>query len=135
MALFLGQFTWLFGSSDTDQPIFCTVVAAILHYLFLVSFACTAVIAYDTRRTSSVKMSKAPDRSKGDRNLRFPAVYLNYMGMIFVTVCFLLDNFQVAGIGCGDEEACWLAKGNAKIVVFLTPIACVLQRFPKPYGL
>ena len=46
--------------------------------------------------------------------------------MIFASTCFLLDNFQVAGIGCGDEEACWLAKGNAKIVFFLNSIACVL---------
>ena len=128
MALFLAQFMWLLGSGDTDQPIFCTVVAAVLHYLFLVSFACTAVIAYDTRRTFSVQMSKAPGRSNGKGNLRFLTYTCIAWGlpMIYVGSCFLLDNFQVVGIGYGDEEACWLTKGNAKIVVFLTPIACAL---------
>ena len=128
IALFLAQFTWLFGSGDTDKPIFCTVIAAVLHYLFLVSFACTTVIAYDTRRTFSVQMSKAPGWSNGQGNLRFLTYTCIAWGlpMIFVGTCFLLDNFQVVGIGYGDEEACWLAKGNAKIVVFLTPIACVL---------
>ena len=120
MALFLAQFMWLFGFGDTDKSIFCTAVAAVLHYFFLVSL-CTAVIACDTRRTFSVQMSKAPSRSNGEGNLRFLTYKCNEWGlpMIFVGNCFPLDTFQVVGIGCGDEESCWLAKCNAKIVVFL----------------
>lgn len=73
-------------------------------------------------------MSKAPSRKNGVGNLRFLTYTCIAWGlpMIYVGSCFLLDNFQVVGIGYGDEEACWLTKGNAKIVVFLTPIACAL---------
>ena len=76
----------------------------------------------------SVQMSKAPVRSNGEGNLRFLTYTCIAWGlpMIYVGSCFLLDNFQVVGIGYEGEEACWLAKGNAKIVVFLTPIACAL---------
>ena len=121
MALFLARFMWLFGSGDTDKPIFCTMIAAVLHCLFLVSFACTTVIAYDTRRTFSVQMSKAPGRSNGEGNLLFLTYTCNEWGlpMIFLGNWFPLDTFQVVEIGCGDEEACWLAKCKTKIVFFL----------------
>ena len=128
MALFLAQFIWLFGSGDTDKPIFCRVVAAVLHYLFLVTFTCTAVIAFDTRRTFSSQISRAPGRSVREGRLRFLTYTCVAWGipMLFVGTCFLLDNFQVVEIGYGNDEACWLVKGNAKIVAFGTPVACVL---------
>lgn len=129
LALLLAQFMWLFGSGDTDKPIFCTVMAAVIHYLILASFACTAVIAFDTRRTFSSKISKAPSRSLGQSwNLRF----LAYTGLawgfplLFVAGCVLLDHFQVVFIGYGNENACWIVSSNGKIVTFATPIACVL---------
>ena len=49
LALALTQVMWLFGSGDADKPTFCTAVAAVIHYLFLVSFACMAVIAFDSK--------------------------------------------------------------------------------------
>ena len=129
LALLLSQFMWLFGSGDTDKPIFCTVIAAVIHYLVLVSFACTAVIAYDTRRTFSSQISKAPSRSLGQsRNLRFLTYSFSAWGvpLVFVIGCVLLDHFKVVFIGYGNEDACWLVSTNAKIVTFATPIACVL---------
>lgn len=130
VALSLVQFTWLLGTGDTDKPIFCTAIAAVLHYLFLASFACTAIIAFDTRRTFSSQISKAPGRSigTGNKNRRFMAYTCVAWGgpLLFVGVCFLLDHFQVVYIGYGSEKACWLVKGDAKIITFVTPIACVL---------
>ena len=130
VALFLAQFMWLLGSGDTDKPIFCTVMAAVLHYLFLVSFACTAIIAFDTRRTFSSQLSKAPGRSIGghSKTLRFLTYTCMAWGgpLLFVGICFLLDYFQVVDIGYGNEKACWLVNSNAKIATFATPIACVL---------
>ena len=129
VALILAQFMWLFGSGDTDKPTFCTVIAAIIHYLVLVSFACTAVIAFDTRRTFSSQISKAPSRSLGQsRNLRFLSYSCLAWGipLLFVIGCVLLDQFHVVFIGYGNQEACWLVNSNAKIVTFATPIACVL---------
>ena len=129
LALLLAQFMWLFGSGDTDKPTFCSVIAAIIHYLSLVSFACTAVIAFDTRRTFSSQISKAPSRSLGQsRNLRFLAYSCLTWGvpLLFVIGCVLLDQFHVVFIGYGNQDACWLVNVNAKIVTFATPIACVL---------
>ena len=129
LALLLAQFTWLLGSGDTDKPTFCSVITAIIHYLFLVSFACTAVIAFDTRRTFSSQISKAPSRSLGQsRNLRFLSYSCLAWGvpLLFVIGCVLLDQFHVVSIGYGNQEACWLVNSNAKIVTFATPIACVL---------
>ena len=130
VALFLAQFMWLLGSGDTDKPIFCTVMAAVLHYLFLVSFACTAIIAFDTHRTFSSQISKAPGRSIGghSNNRRFLTYTCMAWGgpLLFVGICVLLDYFQVVDIGYGNEKACWLVNNNAKIVTFATPIAGVL---------
>jgi len=129
LALLLAQFIWLFGSGDTDKPTFCSVIAAIIHYLILVSFACTAVIAFDTRRTFSSQISKAPSRSLGQsRNLRFLSYSCSAWGvpLLFVIGCVLLDQFHVVFIGYGNQDACWLVNSNAKIVAFATPIACVL---------
>ena len=129
LALLLAQFMWLFGSGDTDKPTFCSVIAAIIHYLFLVSFACTAVIGFDTRRTFSSQISKAPSRSLGQsRNLRFLVYSCLAWGvpLPFVIGCVLLDQFHVVFIGYGNQDACWLVNVNAKIVTFATPIACVL---------
>ena len=129
LALLLAQFMWLFGSGDTDKPTFCSVIAAIIHYLVLVSFACTAVIAFDTRRTFSSQISKAPSRSLGQsRNLRFLSYSCLAWGvpLLFVIGCVLLDHLHVVFIGYGNQDACWLVNINAKIVIFATPIACVL---------
>ena len=129
LALLLAQFMWLLGSGDTDKPTFCSVIAAISHYLFLVSFACTTVIAFDTRRTFSSQISKAPSRSLGQsRNLRFLSYSCLAWGvpLLFVIGCVLLDQFHVVSIGYGNQKACWLVNSNAKIVTFTTPIACVL---------
>lgn len=130
VALLLAQFMWLFGSGDTDKPIICTVMAALIHYLFLVSFVCTAIIAFDTRQTFSNQMSKAPGHFIGghSKNIRFLTYTCLAWGgpLLFVGVCVLLDHYQVVFIGYGNEEACWLVSSNAKIVTFATPIACVL---------
>ena len=129
LALLLAQFMWLLGSGDTDKLTFCSVIAAISHYLFLVSFACTTVIAFDTRRTFSSQISKAPSRSLGQsRNLRFLSYSCLAWGvpLLFVIGCVLLDQFHVVSIGYGNQKACWLVNSNAKIVTFATPIACAL---------
>jgi hypothetical protein len=49
LSLFLAHFWYLFGSGETDRPLFCQITAYILHYLFLASFGCTFIVAYDTR--------------------------------------------------------------------------------------
>ena len=130
VALSFAQFMWLLGTGDTDKATFCTVVAAVIHYLLLVSFACTAVIAFDTRRTFSSQISKAPGRSIGgqNKNIRFLKYTCLAWGgpLLFVGGCVLLDYFQVVFIGYGNEDACWLVSVNGKIVVLATPIACVL---------
>ena len=130
LALTLAQFTWMLGTGDTDKPTFCTAVAAVIHYLFLVSFACMAIIAFDTRRTFSSQISRAPGISIGgqNKNIRFLKYTCLSWGlpMLFVGGCVLLDHFQVVFIGYGNEDACWLVSSDGKIIVFAVPIASVL---------
>ena len=130
LALALAQFMWLFGSGDTDKPTFCTAVAAVIHYLFLVSFACMAIIAFDTHRTFSSQISRAPGISIGgqNKNIRFlkNTCFSWGLPMLFVGGCVLLDHFQVVFIGYGNEDACWLVSSDGKIIVFAVPIASVL---------
>ena len=130
LALTLAQFTWMLGTGDTDKPTFCTTVAAVIHYLFLVSFACMAIIAFDTRRTFSSQISRAPGISIGGqkKNIRFLKYTCLSWGlpMLFVGGCVILDHFQVVFIGYGNEDACWLVSSDGKIIVFAVPIASVL---------
>ena len=130
LALALAQFMWLFGSGDTDKPTFCTAVAAVIHYLFLVSFACMAIIAFDTHRTFSSQISIVPGHSINGRNKNIR--FLKYtcfawgLPMLFVAVCLFLDQFQVVFIGYGNEDVCWLDRSDGKIIVLAVPIASVL---------
>ena len=130
LALTLAQFTWMLGTGDTDKPTFCTAVAAVIHYFFLVSFACMAIIAFDTRRTFSSQISRAPGMSIGGRNKNIR--FLKYtclswgLPMLFVGGCVLLDHFQVVFIGYGNDHACWLVSSDGKIIVLAVPIASVL---------
>lgn len=65
VSLFLAHFWYLLGSGDTDKPLFCHITACILHYLFLASFGCTFIVAYDTRyRTAFNEGMEMNERTK-----------------------------------------------------------------------
>ena len=89
-----------------------------------------AVIAFDTHRTFSSQISRAPGRSINGRNknIRFMTYTCFAWGlpMFFVNVCLFLDHFQVVFIGCGNEDFCWLDRSDGKIIVLAVPIASVL---------
>ena len=129
VSLFLAHFLWLLGSGDTDKKTFCAVTAIALHYFFLVSFTCTTIIAYDTWRTFSSKMSKVRGASFGGES---QARFLVYTGLawggpiVWVATCAGLDYMQIVVIGYGGSHVCWITNSDAILIAFATPVACAL---------
>ncbi|EDO32751.1 predicted protein, partial [Nematostella vectensis] len=128
MSLFLAHFWYLFASGETDKPAFCKAAAVTLHYLFLVTFGCTAVVAYDTRRTFSQKIAKAHAMGTAHHTLRLVVYLLLSWGLpcVLVGISFALDWYHVVTIGYGEGEACWLGDVDAQLVAFAAPVGVVL---------
>lgn len=128
-SLLLSHFIWLLGSGDTHNPLFCRIIAVVLHYLFLVSFACTTVIAYDTRRAF-------PKNSADMSNILFPAAskkrFIAYLlfswgvPLVFVVTCVIIDQQGQVTIGYGNAVICWLTDMIAQIVFFGVPVGVML---------
>ena len=129
LSLFLAHFLWLLGSGDTEEVAFCAATAMALHYLFLVSFACTVILAFDTWRTFSSKMSAAKGSGASTAcGMRF-SLYSGFawgVPLLWVAGCATLDHTGVVDVGYGGANVCWITNIEAIIVAFATPAACAL---------
>ncbi|EDO44707.1 predicted protein, partial [Nematostella vectensis] len=128
LSTLLAQVTWLTGVNQTDTPITCTVVAALLQYFYLVSFTWTSIIAYDTWRAFSSKSYRAALGSSSEKlrkSLKYIA--LGWLPLsIFVITCVSLDQSEAVTIVYGSQQFCWITNGLATVYVFAIPIALAL---------
>jgi hypothetical protein len=129
VSLMLSEFIWLLGSGDTNKPELCKATAVALHYLFLVSFTCMSVIAYDTRRAfpkNNAQMSNSLFPSSSQRRLM---TYLSFswgLPLVFVITCVVLDQQGAVAIGYGNAVICWLTDMTAQVIFFGVPLGIML---------
>ncbi|XP_032232947.2 adhesion G protein-coupled receptor B2-like [Nematostella vectensis] len=128
-SLLMAQLLWQVSGAFTLGPVFCTITACFLHYLFLVSFLWTSIIAYDTWKAfSNTTRPRLPSNSKNKRTRQI----LNNMAlgwlpvMVYVTVCVALDQSGAVAIGYGSDQACWIANKNANLCIFGLPVALMI---------
>ncbi|XP_038045382.1 uncharacterized protein LOC119719972 [Patiria miniata] len=111
----------------TEPVAFCVTIAALLHLLWLSTFAWMNVLAFDLVRTFSSKQTCRP-------NMRVFLVYSVYgwgLPLLIVATCLLIHfvwdqqlDFRY-GVGPG-EDTCWLSGQHAIVGAFVAPIACSL---------
>ena len=127
VSILLAQLLWLLGSGQTDTPMACTVIAVILHYLFLVSFVWTSIIAFDTWRAFSAKGRRPLADSRSERMkhcLRHMAVGW-LPAMAYVAICVLLDLNNFVTIGYTSRR-CWIGNNWAILYFLAAPVAVSL---------
>ncbi|XP_046849391.1 adhesion G protein-coupled receptor E2-like [Xenia sp. Carnegie-2017] len=124
ISLFLVQLFWLLPVIDSH--VFCRVMAALKHYLFLVSFVTLAMIAWDTERTFANK--RVPKkRLKNEENKKF----VKYVAItwslpaLFVIICVVLDRTDSFAIYYNDLK-CWFDNELAQKYLFVLPVGILL---------
>ena len=124
-SLLLYHLVWLVGTGHSNMRTLCTVIAILDHYLILVSFVAMSVISYHSCLVFSqsfaiVKTTKA----KARRTILKYSAIVWCCPAIFVATCVIVDKTRVFAINYGTD--CWLGTKNAKLYLFLLPIASLL---------
>ena len=107
----------------------CTIVAILLHYLFLVSFMWMSIIAFETWRAFS--KIRIQHRNLSRREKRFYLLRKIALGWlppsVFVALCVTLDQFHVVVFHYGGPNGCWISNPTAKLFAFVLPIAFAIS--------
>ena len=102
----------------------CTIVAILLHYLFLVSFMWMSIIAFETWRAFS--KIRIQHRNLNRREKRFNLLRKIALGWlppsVFVALCVTLDQFHVVVFHYGGPNGCWISNPTAKLFAFVLPL-------------
>ncbi|XP_064103851.1 adhesion G protein-coupled receptor L4-like isoform X1 [Macrobrachium nipponense] len=105
ICLLLAKVVMLAGLDATDNKPACTIVAIILHYLFLAMLAWSATEAYHLYKNFFLIFNR-----DGSRKRTFLVV--GYVGPLFIViVTFILSNYNGHWThkGYGTDQACWLS--------------------------
>ncbi|XP_066937511.1 uncharacterized protein [Macrobrachium rosenbergii] len=106
ICLLLAKVVMLAGLDATDNKPVCTIVAIILHYLFLAMLTWSATEAYQLYKNFIMVFNR-----DGSRKRTFLVV--GYMGPLFIVILtFILSNYNGhwTDKGYGTDKACWLSK-------------------------
>ena len=98
----------------------CRSIAVLLHYFNLSSFVWMSLIAFDTYRTFS--RTCYTRQSTGKVKARFLAIGW-LPSLVFVVVCFSLDQSGLVAIGYGGRNHCWINNAKSNMFVFVIPVA------------
>ena len=125
-SLLLFNFFWLIGTPSHSKLItFCTGFAILEHYLILVSFVAMSVLSYHSCQVFSQSFAIAKTtKDKRRRSIMKYSAIVWCCPAIFVAICVALDKTGVFAINYGTD--CWLGTKNAKLYLFLLPIASLL---------
>ena len=122
-SLFLSQLMWLVGFAFVKGRTACKVFAILEHYLLLVSFLAMSVISYHTCHVFSKPFVGRIANTSSGRFINYSAV-LWITPALFVAICIALDETEVFEVDYGTN--CWLGTANAKVYLFLLPLALLL---------
>jgi len=141
ISLLTAEVIFMFGISETSDPIVCSLIAALLHYFFLASFAWMFLEGFQIYKM----LFKVFDTSSASSRLKnFVIGYL--VPLLIVILSFSIDALLRAGsLGKEEEEDlmmcsapssewssygtrdyCWLRLDNQFILAFIVPAVTVI---------
>ena len=129
VSLFLAQLLWLLAVEETKRPQFCTVIAIIEHYLFLVTFTAMSVIAFHTKKTFALKTLKRPTQNEDTRQFLIYSAFVWGVPMLFISITTFLHSFDIYDAGYSSEHertACWITKTEAQEFLFFLPVGLLV---------
>ena len=124
ISLFLAQVVFQVSSLFRHTPIACTVVAAVQHYLWLVTFLWMNFLAYVSFKTFS-KSKTAIGQTQSAR-FRFPLVYTWGIPLVFVGACVIVERFSLLRFQYGGATQCWIVGSQGLIYLFAVPLATII---------
>merc|ERR1719154_197791 len=118
--LLLAELFFLCGIGQTGYPSFCSVVAAVLHYLFLASFFWMLIAGFQIY-VLLVEVFE-PDGS------RFVQYYLlGYIAPLLIVLCSLLmDTLLNYETVYGHRDFCWINSNIHLVLSFLMPVFLIV---------
>ena len=122
-SLFLSQLMWLVGTAFVKGRTACKVFSILEHYLLLVSFVAMSVMSYHTCRVFSKPFVRRTANTSSRRFIKYSA-FSWIAPAIFVAICVALDETGAFVVDYGTN--CWLGTANAKLYLFLLPLALLL---------
>ena len=123
VSMCLSQVIWLIGTAHYQGTIVCKAFAILEHYLIQVTFLAMSVISYHTCHVFSQPFVGRTANTSWRRFLKYSA-FLWLTPAVFVAVCVTLDKTEVFLVDYGMN--CWLGTANAKLYLFLLPLAVLL---------
>jgi len=141
ISLLTAEVIFMFGISETSNTVACSLIAALLHYFFLASFAWMFLEGFQIYKM----LFKVFDTtSKSTRSKNYLLGY--FVPFLIVFLSFLIDllNLQATSIGeykeseedmCarpadwtsyGTKDYCWLRVDNHFILSFIVPAVVVI---------
>ena len=122
-SMLLSQVIWLAGTAHFEGTVLCEVFAILEHYLLQVSFLAMSIISYHTCLVFSQPIVGRTANTSRRRFIKYSAfVWLS--PAIFVAICVTLDKTETLLVDYGTN--CWLGTANAKLYLFLLPLAVLL---------
>ncbi len=122
-SMLLSQVIWVAGTAHFGGTVVCEVFAIVEHYLLQVSFLAMSVISYHTCLVFSQPIVGRTANTSRRRFIKYSAfVWLS--PAIFVAICVTLDKTGTLLVDYGTNY--WLGTANAKLYLFLLPLAVLL---------
>ena len=122
-SMLLSQVIWLVGTAHFEGTVVCEVLAILEHYLLQVSFLAMSIISYHTCLVFSQPIVGRTANTSRGRFIKYSAfVWLS--PAIFVAICVTLDKTETLLVDYGTN--CWWGTANAKLYLFLLPLAVLL---------
>ena len=121
--LLLSQLMWLIGTAFVKEGTALEVFAILEHYLLLVSFVAMSVMSYHTCHVFSKPFVGGIANTSSRRFMKY-SVFVWITPAIFVAICIALNETETLVVDYGTN--CWLGTANAKLYLFLLPLALLL---------
>ena len=120
VCLLVAELVFLLGIGQTDFPSACSVVAVVLHYLFLASFFWMLIAGFQIY-VLLVEVFE-PDNS------RYVQYYmLGYIApLLMVLFSLLVDTLFNNVTVYGSADFCWIKSNIHLVLTFLAPVFCIV---------
>jgi hypothetical protein len=123
LSLLLSHLIFLIGMRHFKGTKTCKVLTIFEHYLFQVSFVAMSVISYHSCYVFSQPFAGRVANKSWRRFIKYSA-FVWLAPAIFVAICVTLDKTEIFLVDYATD--CWLGTVNAKLYLFLLPLAILL---------
>ena len=116
-------------TGNAETKVACSVIAVLLHYLFLVSFTWMSIIAFETWNVFSKILVQRRNLNRREKRLHLLCrIALGWFcAFVFIVVCVALDQSNTVAFQYGGIKGCWRNNTHASLYFFVLPVALSLS--------